>query len=408
MATDTNYSYANQLDLKEVYLYKNEKTLPADRKNLLPFMVEFNIFEDLFSSSLTAAIVMADGYNLVDRFAITGGERIHITYRTMGFANYKSLDFSIYKIGNRNQSEDLTKIQTYVLHLVTVDKYVDNNTNVSMALPGTWDQVVALVLKQLATTKLLESDIPLGNQSYVSPFWSPLKVCEHAAKRAYDETRSPFLFYETQAGYKFRSLNKLMHPTAPFTTLYIESKNVWNNMADPNRSLNTVTRKEYLESLDRMKITQSGAMGYNYFLLDYDTMNITKGISSYDSEFGTNIPGLYKNPLPDDFPTRNLTKFLLTHYDNSHTAKFERIASMNTLDIFKLNLEVPGNSELSVGSVVNIDIPSKSGFVDGAEVMTSGNWLVTSCRHQIHKMDYSCVIEVVKNSFENPVVSPLK
>ena len=63
------------VNIKEVTLFKAGQEYP-----LKDFIVELSVFEDMFSNTMSATMILSDGLNLVGSLPITGGEIINISY----------------------------------------------------------------------------------------------------------------------------------------------------------------------------------------------------------------------------------------------------------------------------------------------------------------------------------------
>lgn len=407
--SDSRFSAQSPIELKAVYLFKDDDTKFEDYNDITPFMDQFEIYEDIDSPTISAVMVVVDAFNLIDRLPILGGERIRIVFKTTSFENDRTQDFVIYRIGDRKFAQNFSKGQTYPLYLCTVDRYRDANMCVSIAYKNNWEEIVVKNLKKLATKKLIETDISLGIQNFISPYWTPLKVCSHAAKRAFNDNKSPFYFFETLQGYKFKALST-MYAATPVTKLYIEPKNLEANQNNPDKSLNTIVKYEYGEALDKLKNIASGALGLDYFVFDLNTMNVAKESYSYENAFPEQMAHLEPNKLLDINPgEKAIVSTIMSTNDQSHTARAAMQAARLLMYTFKVTVMIPGNSEIQAGDVVEMNIPAKGGDGIGMnENVTSGKWFISSLKHMIRKDSYYCVLTLCKDSTSKELTSTIK
>jgi hypothetical protein len=90
----------------------------------------------------------------------------------------------------------------------------------------------------------------------------------------------------------------------------------------------------------------------------------------------------------------------------------QRAAQVSAINSFRMSLQLSGDSELTVGKIVEIDIPSLELVTDSSEIkpdgMKSGKFLVTQVRHRIFQNKYVNYIEVCKDSVIEGIASYAK
>jgi hypothetical protein len=97
---------------------------------------------------------------------------------------------------------------------------------------------------------------------------------------------------------------------------------------------------------------------------------------------------------------RSLTEYIPWRADNSHLTAYNRLANLSMMANTKLTVNIPGDSNIRVGDVFWLDIPSRSGVGVDTEKLSSGKWLYRSAKHLITKNTYSIVAELTKDSFD--------
>jgi len=162
--------------------------------DLSEFVVELNIYEDIFSNYLRGNIVITDSRNLIDKFNIHGEEFLNVRLRTPSFTDVIEKTFRIFKLTNREIVRD-TSVQNYVLHFVSVELFFDISLPLFAPFEGTVTDVAGKIFSDfLATsrnydisesnnsvtedskeTKLIVINESSNKVKFVSPGWSPLK-----------------------------------------------------------------------------------------------------------------------------------------------------------------------------------------------------------------------------------------
>ena len=96
--------YAGEFQLQRCELISSSG-VQSDITNII---VEINLFEDIFKSTMTGSVIFADTNNLVDNMPIVGQEFLAFKIFTPGLArsdldfDYTENVFCVYEIGSRN------------------------------------------------------------------------------------------------------------------------------------------------------------------------------------------------------------------------------------------------------------------------------------------------------------------
>lgn len=402
MANDNDvWSPYSQIDVKNIFLYR--EGWPQEKWLDLRYMMEeINLFEDLYSPTLDATLIVNDNFDLCDRFPILGGERVKVNFKTPGYAEEFQLEFVISKIIQRVRGSS-AKGEVVEFALCTLDRYNDANKDVSMSFSGRYSDIVPQVLTLLKSTKNLDKDDSNLIQSFVSPYWSPLKICNWMAQRAVGSKFDPFVFYETIDGYNFKSMLNLYKQTS-YCKFRIEFAKNQQSLDDVASSFRRVVKVEFKEASDKLRRNIEGAMGADVYMFDLSSKSIEKQQFSYvDISKAKDFAMMEKYPLYDDTATadRSKVKFLMTHNDNSHLGAYYRKMVFSNIDAYRLKIMVPGDSGLRVGQIVDLDVPSSSVGSNGvSERTTSGRWLIISLRHIVKADKYNVVLEIGKDSHQ--------
>jgi hypothetical protein len=90
--------------------------------DLTEFIVELNIYEDIFKNYLHGDIVITDSRNIIDKFNIHGEEFLNVKLRTPSFPDSQVIEktFRVYKLTDRTIVRDKNTQNFFLLHLVTL------------------------------------------------------------------------------------------------------------------------------------------------------------------------------------------------------------------------------------------------------------------------------------------------
>ena len=213
--------FAGDFNLNAVVIqnHKGEGVEPeTGGENILPQMIELNIYESITKKAITGTIVIADATNLIANLPIQGTERILFKLSTPGAQDdiETSVDaseltghpFYVYKISNRKL--DSAGVLTYTLHFGSREFMRNLRTKVSKAYSGTIDRMVAQIFSDkngLDSRKIINLEETRNQDKIVIPNMRPLDAIGMLAKRALPKNTNGvgYYFYETTKGFHFRS-----------------------------------------------------------------------------------------------------------------------------------------------------------------------------------------------------------
>ena len=201
---------------------------------------DFNIYENIFSSSLTANIDIIDGVGLMESVPIIGEETIHIKVQTANLEKKRKLDetgpfagsnneglidlkFRVVRLSNLNKLNE--GIFTYTLYMVSEEYILNQKQKVKTTSlnpvnlePRKVSDVVQAIYRQFFERGRASKKIfiePTKNPTdLIIPNYTPFKAFNFLASRAVSSGKhavgSSFVFYETVKGFFFVSLETLM------------------------------------------------------------------------------------------------------------------------------------------------------------------------------------------------------
>jgi hypothetical protein len=419
--------------------------------DLTEFIVELNIYEDIFKNYLHGDMVITDSRNIIDKFNIHGEEFLNVKLRTPSFPDSQVIEktFRVYKLTDRTIVRD-KNTQNFILHFISVEFFYDVNLPLFAPFEGTVTDVAGKIFTDfLATSRNFnisasdntikenpkETELIIINESsnkvkFISPGWSPLKCINWLASKAIpkDGVAKNFIFFESNKNFYIGTLENLFrdaHENKNYFGRYLISA---SNVRDDKKSQN-VNREmflakdvEMIETTDYIKNYTSGYLGNrliyldvfnkDYQLIDYDhTVNYEKQFHSSGKgteakpvfnrdtfkNFATNISFYPKNPKLFDNYQDNINEKMGEIHGN-------RLSSMLELTNIKMNMTVPGRTDAEVGRIIYFEYPSL-GAKDESDTgssaqdkLYSGYYLISAIHHRVTKMEHEMIMEVIKDS----------
>jgi hypothetical protein len=266
-----------------------------------------------------------------------------------------------------------------------------------------------------------------NTMSYVSNYWTPFQNINFLATRAISETNSAanFMFFENHKGYVFESLDNLVVAPALCLYSYDERNRVGLTNGSSGRTaytdLQQIESYEITEPFDYMKKVQMGGIRSKAIFHDITTKRYETKSFDYDFRFDQHN---HLNPYrvkTKGMPARNTSRielvnrayegFLNQRTDRAKEWYMQRLMQLSEIFSTRLNMEVPGRTDMVVGCVVEILMykmapsdPRRKEVVLLDNVF-SGRYLVTKVRHHIKRTDnrHTMYLEVVKDSFSKNV-----
>ena len=416
-----------RITLTEILL----KSVSVERSIDITNMVDsFNLFENIFTNTLTGNMSIGDTGNLIANFPIVGHEEIHITMGTPNIERVQTKKFRIYKITDVNTPT--LGMRRYNIHLLSDEFFTNLKSAVSRSFPkSTTSTIVEKIFRtDLESEKIFDIEETQNVYDIVIPNWKPFDAMNWLAKRSMAEHRdgANYMFYETRDGFHFRSLESL-----------VEEDSVGSYMRRPSNTTDDNPDEEQYRNVNRIEIVNSFDMVANIpngmyanRLVIHDMINRKTETLDYDysKEYSKmehveenkknnnwrlsdtqNMDGqgssMMVHESADALTTSPLSKqTLVSRFDDTNTyyekTLQNRISQMQQINNIKLNITISGDTTRKVGDVLDLVLPSVEPLTDGSvpmDKMYNGRYLVTGLRHKIDNASHLMVMEVVKDSY---------
>ena len=472
MAINTKTYSQNNLTQQDDFRHSSVKiyNYKGDFEDITDNVVNINIFESIFNSTMTGTLTFGDVNSIVERLPVIGKEFLEFKVRTPvqynseygGEINAVNHKFFVYKISVQEQVS--ARNQLVELSFCSVEMLKNSRVRVSKAYDGSYERAVQEIFKSktiLNSKKPLHLERTRLNQKVVVPNLRPFDAIKMFTSRSLStiSNSASFLFYETTQGFHFRSLDSMFRdlksgvgPSSSMFTYSLETSGQ-PNPSTTFASLQRVYKHKFINTMDTIMDSRSGMMSSK--LITYDGFNKTFKTKEFryskdyftlphleqdsESEFPpsysiipdtpadyteeiTNKEGL-SNIYTDytDGKTMfmsNTSKVHNTNLDSGYHAENtvqSRIHTLEILDKIKLNLTVPGNTHINAGQVVTVTVPSYAlETYEKAQKQhnrfLTGRYLVTDLRHNIDftNQKHRTVLTLSKETYGTPLVNSLE
>ena len=417
------------------------------------YVLEIHLYEDIYSPFLSGECVIDDATNFIEKFPVVGAEKLTMSFRTPTFDDEPtqiiSKTFFVYGIKERILNND--RQQTYKLKFTSQEHINNNATTISKPFFGTTHEIAASIFEDYIQkdsreqdvyrfaestekTPMLITDTPHKTKiQYISNGWTPANNLSYLTRKSEGSslTGSDFLFYESNKQFFFTSVQFLVKQGKQnFFEEYVYNPpgmdiagrgggdSFYGKVLPPK--WNQITNITIPSTIDIVRSQNNGqyanvTRGYDIVTKEYREAYIDT-LEDF-TKFETTDDG---NPVPQGTPRNSFTmstsKVLNSaNYDdysmNIENALFNegtRISYLLGLAATKFEIEVPGRTDIEVGSMIKFLYPAaqeRGSIPTGQELfdkVLSGAYLISAIRHKMTRglggtWEHVMTLEIVKN-----------
>ena len=445
--------YAGDFNLEEALLISptgNVTDLITD-----VVIVEMNIFEDMFKSSITGSIIVTDTNDIVSKIPIVGQEYLTLKIRTPTLTLEKDIidftenPFAVHKISLRR--ELTTGGQTYELKFISQEAIKNSQRKISKSYSGNKANIGDIVFDLLSedkngvqSSKEIFIEPTTGKRKYVIPNMNPFSAITTLSNEAVSKSQdgnnpSPhYLFFENKNGIHFRSLQSLYEQDAK-DLFHVGDMGFDEEEIDGDpesgkliQNFRRILAYEIRTRKDLFLNSASGMLGgrlithdiykknydvreYNY--LDDDDFGQHKRLSDEGDAFrvynvdrfeSTDFSKAKTHLIPISKTTKNFDAHYTTSDELDGNSDSNRLQEtylqrqsrlMEIGNGISIQMSVNGRTSLTVGDIIFITIPSIRGSDTENELYT-GKYLIVKLRHTFSKplRQHEITMEVVRDN----------
>jgi len=443
MSSQDSLQKAGEVVIESLKLLSVNNTLT----DLDEFLIELNLYEDMFTNFMRGEIALSDSRNLIQSLPIIGEEYLLLRFRTPTFPAAIEKTFRVVQITDRKVVRD-NNTQTFILHFVSQELIADVLLPIYKSFEGSIDDVAIdiftnflmmnreyetnsdeSILKEIEIVTPLKVITETENKvKFVSPGWSPFKCINWLASKAIPKEGKAcnFLFFESNKSFYFGSIESIFDFTnknksfiGTYTISASNIKEIGNNTL--NREFFLTESVDMVSTTDHIKNYTNGYLAsrlitldvFNkvYELVDYDH---TTEYSNYIHSSGENaIPIFAKDSLRNPAASVHfypVNPKLFNNFSGNISEKITQIygnrkSSLLELTNLKLNINVPGRTDVEVGSMLRFSYPElgpqDNPNTKNEDLQYSGYYIITAIRHKITKTDtieHRMIMEITKDS----------
>ena len=408
-----------------------------------PFLINMNIYENLWGDFVSCDMILNDSVNLPFHAPIIGDELLRCRFATKSLDDVDLPMMYLTSIKKRHQTKE--RQQIFMLHFVSSVCVHDANSTISRSFRG---QAISNVVETIcddyfegAADDLDDYNIEptVGIDNIVIPNWKPYEALNWLAKRAVNESgASNYLFYETIGPFgailNFKSIDSLVQQETIQNFIYsasvddakklaqaVEGRvelfnlkvtsqfNIFDNIHDGYYASKLIThdivKKKIRQSVHNLRDLYIGDIAHTDEFMPMSAeqenheLEITprytfapeEGVSNNDGEtlHDYHDSKIMFHPKHDRMYAKSKTDL----YDNNvEKWKLSRNALIMGMNQIKLDISFPGMSFIHAGKTIHIAVPSPQKVIeenpgmvknkdDLIDKQLSGKYLITSLKH---------------------------
>jgi hypothetical protein len=400
-----------QCDIESISITDNRKTKTlsikegtSKFKNFIDYIHSIDIFESIERPYILADLMLLDGSSLFEDFNFSGGEEFKVSFK--GFGDDSSTTYTLYvtEVNYLKPNENL-RSKLVGLRLASKEYLKASSTIVSKSYESGADDIIKDIISNfLSSNKSVKIEGSKFQPKIVIPFLNPFSAIDMIRRRVVSsENKShSFVFFENQKGYFFKTIENLIKSeNSDFgtkTLQFFQKQAVSSNIKGPSSQISDKDAHLLFANYTVKTLSDVShllrAGGYKTKIAEYDFTKKKYVSRQFEHSPGGENP-LLTDQIKSDFSATETLPLLVpfaTYRDvDNNTLNFlydslpERIAYSNIFNQQTTFIDVPGNTKVYAGSVVELKVPNYDS-VGGEDLnkVSSGKYLVTAVRHSLN------------------------
>ena len=372
----------------------NEEGKSFDLKYLVGFI---KYYEDVIDPAIHVEIRIQDTNGLINKIPIRGGNLVRVKLKHPSQEGFVEKELVVTNISNHIIDQ---KREVFTLTCETLGALSNHTNRCWIKYKGSIAATVSKILNEKINGKIHSVDTTSNNCEFYGNYRRPFKVISDLCRKAIPTTGSfeegnggtaGYLFFETQDGYNFRSIDAIFAEEPELEYLMTPYK----GGLDMTNNFKLSSDPVFRESHDIIKKLRSGAYSSSNWYYDV----LTRKVHFYNFKVGDYQLGNEDelNPLAFKEP---YSRIILGTIDKGTTnkdadgvtidtpqdqARYQAQASARYAAMFSqiLDITVPMNLSLRAGMVIDVKFPDlNTGEPQDKNSPESGKYMIAKLSHE--------------------------
>ena len=443
--------FAGEYEVKELVIH----TSSGSTINVVNSIVSIDIYESMFSTSLSGSITIVDVDDLATNGPIIGQEYLSLKLTTPGLdqeeIDFTNTTFCIYKIVSRETGSQNAQLLT--LSFTTPELLKNSRTRISKSYTDSIDNIVKSILtdeRYINTNKNVYIEPTSGIRKVVVPNVNPYDFITNLATEALSKQHSSphFLFFENTKGIHFKSIENILSDEVigEYTVSELgplvgagATKDGKGKIVDIEEEFRRVLEFQINSNNDMLMNIKGGMLGsknieYNMYSKSYSSKeykyfddfekfprmndNAVYNNNEIDVE-GNNIGNfsdarIHLNSISseNELDTRHTNekseyKYAPNEINESILHRQAKFMELNSS--ISVSLKITGNTTIAAGQKMRLIVPTKGRVHEGNEFdpYYTGDYIITKLRHNFDQTTkkHEIFLQASQESFEKDLPS---
>ena len=411
---------------EEILIESNDQSRSVD---LRLGVQSIDYYEDIFSPTVTAKMVITNtgdsinGQSIYQGLPLRGGEKVSMKIAG-NVASNPGLIFSFY-VSNISNVISGNQLETFVLNLCSREAITNETSRVVKKYP-TSSPISAsaedIIRSYLRTPKPIKVDQSSNKYGFIGNMRKPFTVLTWLASKGVPDSKGDatagYVFYETQEGYNFRALDKLI--TQEKAATYNATEVVTSDSDKKDFEILSYVTNSNQNMLEKLRL---GAFASQRMFFNPNTFDFTlpdKGLFKIDNYADKSKNLGSKITLPrvsegsdqtlGDIPSRMITGIVdigtleknVSVDENADPFKYQSQALMryNVLFTQTLTMTVPLNTNLKAGNIIECLFPkSTTSKKKEYDQQQSGLYMIKELCHHFDAEGSYTSMKLIRDTF---------
>ena len=372
----------------------SEEGKSFDLKYLVGFI---KYYEDVIDPAIHVDIRIQDTHGLINKIPIRGGNLVRVKLKHPSQEGFLEKELVVTNISNHILDQ---KREVFTLTCETLGALSNHTNRCWIKYKGSIAATVSKIINEKINGKIHSVDTTSNNCEFYGNYRRPFKVISDLCRKSIPTTGSfeegnggtaGYLFFETQDGYNFRSIDLIFKEEPEVEYLMTPYKGGLDMSNNFKLSSNPILR----ESHDIIKKLRSGAYSSSNWYYDV----LTRKVHFYNFKVGDYQLGnedelnplAYKEPYSRiilgtiDKGTTNKDADGVTIDKPQDQARYQAQASARYAAMFSqiLDITVPMNLSLRAGMIIDVKFPDlNTGEPQDKNSPESGKYMIAKLSHE--------------------------
>jgi len=381
-------------------------------------LADIRYYENVLSNIITLSVGVKETDDLLDKLPIRGGEKAEIDLRD---SNNNKLTPTLYVNRVRDVISDSIE-NNYSIDFASEQFFKNDLSRVVKRYDGKISENVKKIMKEQLDTDV-DVDETLINYNFIGNNRKPLYVCTWLASKSIPaqpgEGTAGYLFFETQDGFKFKSIDGLFEQS-PKKKYVLTGTPYKPGEYDGKVLKYSIDRDINLQNNLALGAYSNRSIYFNFYDYEYVDQEFSVKDDVVKTGGKSTIPESIKNF--GDEPSRIMTRILdigtlpagkstddeLETWKNDPTnptynapkTMVQSVMRYNQLFAIKINITIAADFTLRAGDLIYCDFPEVSTRkTSGVNKQSGGIYMISSLCHRLTSDQSSTNLTLVRDSF---------